>query len=39
MKTFTLLSTLAVVGAFAPAQNGRVNTQLSESLFDQVCGS
>ena len=32
-----LISSLAVVGAFAPLQAGRSNTQLSESLFDKVC--
>jgi hypothetical protein len=38
MKCVALfISSLAVVGAFAPLQAGRSNTQLSESLFDKVC--
>ena len=36
MRVLALLSLFAVVGAFAPAQNGRVNTELGESLFDKV---
>lgn len=34
----TLFAILAVANAFAPAPNGRVNTQLSETFWDKVSG-
>jgi hypothetical protein len=38
MKFVVVLVTIfSVASAFAPQSNGRVNTQLSESLADKVC--